>query len=106
MPNHLHILVWVLGNGSVALNYMKMSIGTTVDTRKFVLPIHNTISITVNEGSNIDVNYDAELLPGSQLVIDDGATMNIASGATMYCYDGDEWNGKNYCLNNKNYMAQ
>ncbi len=73
---------------------MKLSImgSVTLDSSEYVLPITNNLSVEVVSGT-IDITQDLCFLPGSEIIVREGAVCNLADGKSMYVYDLDEWGG-------------
>ncbi|MDO4748112.1 MAG: hypothetical protein Q4A12_02935, partial [Eubacteriales bacterium] len=81
-------------NGDMTVASINMSVGTSsINSKNYELPVTSNISINVNPGSNIVMNQDLALLPGSSIVVDEGATCELGSGYNMYVYDADDWGG-------------
>ena len=84
-------------DGEFKINPMSLKItglpliGTlNLDTQDYVLPIQSNISITVNSGSST-VSQNVAFLPGSELTINNGATLTLDKGYKAYVYDQDQW---------------
>ena len=83
-------------NGEAELNTLALKIaGMSVNSASYVLPITNNISINIQSGK-VTINQDAALLAGVEVNIAEGADLTVASGKTIYVYDGDEWNSDNF----------
>ena len=85
--------------GNAKLNYISMTIYTmTIDTRNYVLPITSNMSVkchTLNgSASTFSVPYAVSFLPGAELIVDEGVTVNISS--KLIIYDRDEWIDKGF----------
>ncbi len=65
-----------------------------INTADYILPLNHNISIDLQEG-NLTINQDLGFLPGTELLIQDGAVCTVTNGAKIYLYDGQNW-GK-YC---------
>ena len=92
--------------GSASLDSLALSISTyRFDSKDYVLPVSNNMTLKILSGS-IAVNSDAALLPGAQIVIAQGAELNVKSGKSLYVYDYNietgEWGP--YCINNKEFV--
>ena len=86
-----------LTSGSVSLGSVKMTLkistlgGTkTIDSAKYVLPLNNNITIIANSGTTLSAANDVAMLPGSEMILEEGSNFNITSGS-YYIYDLDEW---------------
>ena len=83
-------------NGEAELNTLALKLaGMSVNSASYVLPITNNISINIQSGK-VAINQDAALLAGVEVNIAEGADLTVASGKTIYVYDGDEWNSDNF----------
>lgn len=93
-------------DGEVAVSSFQVSIKASIigtvklDTNNYNLPLNNNITVNVNSGSKVTVNQDLAMLPGTQLNIDEGATVTLASGKKLFVYDSDQWGG--YCYTSAN----
>lgn len=87
--------------GSCELNSMKVNLSIEVDSAKFLLPITNNVSIGIHSGTTT-LKQSVALLPGVEVTVDQGATLNLAysgTGINDFCtdgynlivYDRDEW---------------
>lgn len=65
-----------------------------IDSADYALPLNSNITVHVKSGTTT-VKQDLALLPGSKLIIDEGATCTLASGYKVYVYDSAQWG--NYC---------
>ena len=83
-------------NGDMAISPIKMDIGTSsIDSDEYDLAVNGNISIIVKAGSSITMNQDVAMLPGVEMVIEEGATATIGKDINVYFYDADEWG--NFC---------
>ncbi len=85
--------------GNLSMKKIRVSmdaglLGTTItlDSSKYVLPITNNLSIDVCSGT-INITQNLCFLPGSEIIIRQGATGNLADGKSVYVYDLSEWGG-------------
>lgn len=62
----------------------------------YILPIAHNMDITVKAGSTTKTTAGICLLPGAQLTVEQGATLQVALTATIYVYDAADWNGHNF----------
>ncbi len=89
-------------NGTAELNSLKLSLmGISVDSSSYVLPITNNMSINIASGGKLTVNQSASLLPGVEVNIAENGDLDVASGKSLYVYDGDDWG--NYSITKKFY---
>ena len=61
------------------------------NTKDFVLPLQQNLTINIKSGAVATVNQDIMLQPGCQINIDNGATLKIASGKNVHLMDTAEW---------------
>ena len=90
--------------GDAALNSISMSVGVSVSSKDFVLPITNNLSIGVNQGTFV-LNEEVELLPGVEVAVAENATLEVAEGKSLFVYDRDNWINKKYVFNNTDFRA-
>lgn len=77
-------------SGDATLGYVLMKISVTVDSRKYVLPLTNNMDIIVNSGT-FTCDNDFAVLPGTSVIINEGAKVSLGSNCRMYVYDKSEW---------------
>ena len=61
-----------------------------VDSAKFNLPIMQNTTINVKSGTTT-IDQNLCMIPGSQVIIDEGAAVNIANGKSVFVYDRSDW---------------
>ena len=94
-------LYFELTQGDAEFSSINMDIMTLgIYSEKYVLPINSNITIVIKSGSSVDINQDLALLPGAELIIEEGATVRISNNVSIYCYDRDSWVGKGYTFDN------
>jgi len=87
--------------GSCELNSMTVKFSIEVDSANYLLPITNNVSIGIHSGTTT-LKQSVALLPGVEVTVDQGATLNLAYSGTAindFCtdgyniivYDRDEW---------------
>lgn len=94
-PASDRLLINVCGNGllssiAFSLTVLKV-IPINLDAKNYVLPINNNISIAVKSGSACSTNQDLGFLPGSELIVEKGASFEIQKGHNLTFYDLDNW---------------
>lgn len=82
-------------DGTMSINPIEMEFGsgllsTKINSKNYELPINNNITVKVNSGS-VTLGQDVAMLPGSELVIAEGAKCTVGSGCNVYVYDADQW---------------
>ena len=74
-------------NGSCALNDMTVSLSMTIQTAATSgLPMPSGFCIEAASGS-VDINTNVLLLEGTELTVDPGVNVSIASGKSIYVFD-------------------
>lgn len=76
--------------GDANLSSITIKAGDTVNSANFNLPIMQNTTINVKRGTTT-LNQSLCLIPGSQVIVDEGATINIASGKSLFVYDRSDW---------------
>lgn len=76
--------------GDANLNSITIDAGAKVNSANFNLPIMQNTTINVKRGTTT-LKQSLCLIPGSQVIVDEGATINIASGKSLYVYDRSDW---------------
>jgi hypothetical protein len=91
------LILDIYGDVELGALTIKMQVGlggaSTFNSENYVLPITNNVTINVHSGKTT-LGQDVALLPGSKVTIDEGATLEIASGYSAFIYDSTEWVGK------------
>jgi len=83
-------------DGTAELNSLSISLGPiATNSKNFVLPLNNNMTVNLTSGSKLTVNQTVALLPGVEVSIARNAELTVASGKSMYIYDVDEWG--EYC---------
>lgn len=83
-------------DGTAELNSLSISLGPiATDSKNFVLPLNNNMTVNLTSGSKLTVNQSVALLPGVEVSIAKGAELTVSSGKSMFIYDVDEWGS--YC---------
>lgn len=94
-------------NGDATLNSIAINVKFStliridIDSKDYVLPINNNISINIESGTTT-ITKDVALLPGTQVDIAENASLKIEKGAALYVYDESQWNGAYLNGNNTN----
>ena len=76
--------------GDATLSSITIDAGATVKSQNFNLPIMQNTTINVKSGTTT-IDQSLCLIPGSQVIIDEGAAVNIASGKSLFVYDRSDW---------------
>ena len=76
--------------GDANLSSITIDAGATVKSQNFNLPIMQNTTINVKSGTTT-IDQSLCLIPGSQVIVDKGATVKIANGKSIYVYDRSDW---------------
>ncbi len=90
---------------SIALSLTVLFIPLDMNSENFVLPFNNNMTVTICSGSTVNITKDICLLPGTELIVEEGATINVTDGASIYFYDRESWVGKKFCVNNVDFHS-
>ena len=89
-------------DGVAELNNLKLKLaGSTVNSKEYVLPLTNNMTINLNTGSKLTINQTAALLPGVQATIAKDAELVVSNSEKIYIYDRDEWVAQNFVTGGK-----
>ncbi len=85
--------------GNAKLNYISMSVyGMDLNTSKYVLPITSNMSVKCHPingaSSTFIVQYAVSFIPGAELIVDEGVTLNAQN--KLIIYDREEWIDKGF----------
>ena len=69
--------------------------GVNVDSKDYVLPLTNNMTVNLTQGSKLTLNQTAALLPGVEVSIARDAELVVPNGQSMYIYGVGDWGG--YC---------
>lgn len=76
--------------GDANLNSITIDAGEKVNSANFNLPIMQNTTINVKRGTTT-IDQNLCLIPGSQVIIDEGATVKIANRKSLFVYDRSDW---------------
>lgn len=89
-------------DGNAKLSNLSLTLmGMNVNSKSYVLPLTNNMTVNLTDGSTLAINQDTALLAGVQANIAQGATLDISSENKVYVYDADEWNANSYTCKGK-----
>ncbi|MBQ7939135.1 MAG: hypothetical protein IJ281_02010 [Clostridia bacterium] len=89
-PNEDRLKI-TLESGTMNLSGISMTLkGNAVNSADFNLPVNSNISINIQAGT-INVPQDILMMPGSEITVAAGATVNIAEGSEVYVFDAGDW---------------
>lgn len=77
---------------------IKMIIDISINSKDYILPITNSMTVNLNSGT-VNINADMALLPGAQINIGTGTTVKLASKKRFFVYDLLDWAGKGFVYN-------
>ncbi len=78
---------------------MSISLGVIsgdVNSSDYILPLPMNYTITISEGSNLAFTEKFKVMPGTEIIIEEGATVTVGSNGAIYLYDVDDWLSGNY----------
>ena len=101
-PTEDRVTYAVTGNASI--NSISMSIGVTIDSGDFTLPLMENLNIDILSGKTT-INQNALLIPGVKATVSNGATLEISRGKSVYVFDQDQWVGKKYVYSSTDFKA-
>ncbi len=78
-------------NTTLALSSISLSIGVSINSANYVLPITHNIEINLHQNTTVTTNQDLVFLPGTVMNIDEGSTFCIGNNKSVYLYDKDDW---------------
>ena len=90
--------VTVNGDATISNLSLTLSLGfmsLSLDSKDYVLPITNGMTITILSGTTT-LTQDIAMLPGVEINISEGATLQVDENCNLYVYDRDEWVGKQF----------
>ena len=93
----------IAGDAKLSSISLKVA-GTRVDSSKYVLPITNNMSVHLSSGKLV-VDQDTALLAGVKVSVDKVASIETASGKSLYIYDSAEWLQDKFVSNNQNFIS-
>ncbi len=93
--------IYITSNGDLTVSSIKMDVGTSsINSKDYELPINSNYTVTVESGT-ITINQDVALLPGAEIIVNQGAKAVLGQGKNIYIYDLDEWG--NFTFGNKSW---
>ncbi len=79
---------------------MSVNLGIGMDfslnTDEYILPIPMNFTIHVKNGSTVSFTEKFKLLPGTEIIVDSGASVTVGANGAVYLYDVDDWNSGKY----------
>lgn len=91
----------VQASGNMSLSSIEVSVSDQkVDSSSFNLPLNSNITVEIKNGK-VNIDQDLSLLPGSEIIIDEGAKCTLKNGAVVYVYGAEQWG--NYCVTGKSF---
>lgn len=98
VENEDRLKIEVHGDVSLTPIEIDMKLGilgsANLKSKDYDLPLNHNMIIHGVSGT-MTINQDVALLPGTQVIIDEGVTCTLGEGVGMYAYDVDEWGA--YC---------
>lgn len=103
MASEGRIHYWLYGDASLSHIAISM-LGQTVDSKKSHMPIMNNFDLEICSGETKILN-DYALLPGSSIMIHEGAMLTIQSSAKVFLFDSRDWKDKGFAGAGKDYVS-
>ncbi len=91
-------------SGNFEFNSITVNIGQKYNTADFILPLQQNLTINLKSGSTAIINQDILMQPGCTINVEKGATLELASGRSLYLMDVDQWG--TYCGAVREYVIQ
>lgn len=95
--------VWTIGSkaevGSMQINIPILGMSVTLDSKDYILPITNNMTVNIQEGGSLAMTQSVLLTPGSEINISKTASLVINaqdsrhSPIGLYVFDKDQWPG-------------
>ena len=79
------------GNLNVEIQVAFLSSKIVINSADYVMPINSNMTLNANSGSNVTINQDLALLPGSVVNIQEGTICTMGTGKRLFVYDQDAW---------------
>lgn len=77
-------------NGTSSISDFSLKVVITISTTSFHLPLTNNMTIYIESGTTT-LNTNAIVNADAKIIINEGATAELASGKSLYVYDSDDW---------------
>lgn len=79
-------------DGKAQLNSLILKLASLdVNSKDYVLPLTNNMTVNLMSGSKLTVNQTVALLPGVEVTIGRNAELALSKNEDMYIYDKDQW---------------
>ena len=89
-------------SGEAVLNNLSLKVGgISVNSKNYVLPLTNNMTVKLETKSKLTINQNTALLAGAQAYIASDAELLVAADTNVYIYDADEWNENSYTCQGK-----
>lgn len=90
--------------GSITIEAKALGIGATITSSNYTLPLPNNMSVEVGSGVTMTMDNRVAVLPGAEIIIDEGATVNLSN--QVYIFDIDDWKSTMYYQSTGTKVAQ
>lgn len=64
--------------GSITITATVMKITKSIKSSDYILPISSAMTIHIGKGTRAKLNYDFAILPGSEMIVDQGAKLEVS----------------------------
>ena len=79
-----YLLSYLIMNMTFKLPVINIDIPVNIDSRDYFLPFSNFFDIKVMKNASFDVQYPVKFLPGANITIENGGTVNINNSVIVY----------------------
>lgn len=82
------------GKGTISIGSITVTANTsfgsvTLNSASYTLPLNNALTVHIGDGVTANISNRFALVPGSELIVDDGGTLNLTSH--LYIIGKDDW---------------
>ena len=81
---------------SISMNLGLLVGNKTINSKDYVLPVTNNLTVKIKEGGKATITQDIAILPGAEMIVEKGATCILGDGYSIYIYDADQWGNYAY----------
>ncbi len=78
----------------------------SLNTDEYILPIPMNFSIYVKGGSTVSFTEKFKLMPGTEIFVDEGASVTVGANGAVYLYDVDDWKSGKYSHQAQQYQLR
>ena len=91
--------------GDVQVSSFSITMTITIETKNYILPITNNMTINIHSGTTtLASGQDLSLMPSAELNVLEGGTFQINSGSSLYVHTYNSATWGNYTSNSATFM--